>query len=190
MPSKALLRPIAVADLTGDLDGVSTAHVAPKALLERRDYWVSHYDDAGQDTWADGAGIAVVRGAGRLVGERTIRVTSSTGDVEVVARRAVVIATGSEPVVPAMYADALPWGSRDATGVVEVPDRLVVVGGGVVACEAAIWMSALGSDVTLVVRDRRLLGRTEPFAGRGRARGPARAWDHRPPRHRGERRTP
>ena len=64
-----------------------------------------------------------------------------------------------------MYADALPWGSRDATGVVEVPDRLVVVGGGVVACEAAIWMSALGSDVTLVVRDRRLLGRTEPFAG-------------------------
>ncbi len=165
MPSKALLRPIAVADLTGDLDGVSTAHVAPKALLERRDYWVSHYDDAGQDTWADGAGIAVVRGAGRLVGERTIRVTSSTGDVEVVARRAVVIATGSEPVVPPMYADALPWGSRDATGVVEVPDRLVVVGGGVVACEAAIWMSALGSDVTLVVRDRRLLGRTEPFAG-------------------------
>ena len=176
MPSKALLRPIAVADLTGDLDGVSTAHVAPKALLERRDHWVSRYDDAGQETWADGAGIAVVRGAGRLVGERRIRVTSSTGDVEVVARRAVVIATGSEPVVPPMYADALPWGSRDATGVVEVPDRLVVVGGGVVACEAAIWMSALGSDVTLVVRDQRLLGRTEPFAGEAvlaglRARG-------------------
>ena len=47
MPSKALLRPIAVADVTGDLEGVSTAHVAPKALLERRDYWVSHYDDSG-----------------------------------------------------------------------------------------------------------------------------------------------
>ena len=166
MPSKALLRPIAVADVTGDLQGVSTAHVTPKALLERRDYWVSHYDDSGQETWADGAGIAVVRGDGRLVGERTVRVTSSTGDdVEVRARRAVVIATGSEARVPAMYADALPWDSRDATGVVEVPDRLVVVGGGVVACEAAIWMSALGSDVTLVVRDRRLLGRTEPFAG-------------------------
>ena len=81
------------------------------------------------------------------------------------ARQAVVIATGSEPLVPPMYADALPWDSRDATGVVDVPDRLVVVGGGVVACEAAIWMSALGSAVTLVVRDQRLLGRTEPFAG-------------------------
>ncbi|HEV2796426.1 MAG TPA: NAD(P)/FAD-dependent oxidoreductase [Nocardioides sp.] len=165
MPSKALLRPIAVADLTGDLQGVSTAQVDPKELLARRDYWVSDYDDSGQETWADGAGLAVVRGSGRLVGERTVRVTSSSGEVEVVARRAVVIATGSEPLVPPMYADALPWGSRDATGVVDVPDRLVVVGGGVVACEAAIWMAALGSEVTLVVRDTRLLGRTEPFAG-------------------------
>ncbi len=176
MPSKALLRPIAVADVTGDLGGVSTAHVAPRALLERRDHWVSHYDDAGQETWADDAGIAVVRGSGRLVGERTVRVTSSSGDVDVVARRAVVIATGSEPLMPPMYADALPWGSRDATGVVEVPDRLVVIGGGVVACEAAIWMSALGSEVTLVVREQRLLERTEPFAGEAvlaglRARG-------------------
>ena len=165
MPSKALLRPVAVADLTADLTGVSTAHVEPLALLERRDHWVSHYDDAGQETWADGAGIAVVRGEGRLTGEREVGVTSSAGDVTVRARHAVVIATGSEASVPDLYTDALPWDSRDATGVVEVPDRLVIVGGGVVACEAAIWMSALGSQVTLVVRDARLLGRTEPFAG-------------------------
>lgn len=165
MPSKALLRPVAVADLTADLTGVSTAHVAPSALLQRRDHWVSHYDDAGQETWADGAGIAVVRGEGRLAGEREVRVTSTAGDVTVRARHAVVIATGSEASVPDLYTDALPWDSRDATGVVEVPDRLVIVGGGVVACEAAIWMSALGSQVTLVVRDARLLGRTEPFAG-------------------------
>jgi dihydrolipoamide dehydrogenase len=165
MPSKALLRPVAVAGLTADLPGVSTAHVTPKALLARRDYWVSHYDDAGQVGWADGAGLAVVRGSGRLVGERTVRVVSSEGETLVRARRAVVIATGSEPHVPEMYAGVRPWGSRDATGVVEVPDRLVIVGGGVVACEAAVWMAALGSAVTLVVRDSRLLGRTEPFAG-------------------------
>ncbi len=176
MPSKALLRPIAVADLTADLPGVSTAHVAPKALLERRDAWVSHYDDAGQVTWAEGAGLAVLRGDGRLAGECTVRVSGSDGERTVRARRAVVIATGSGANVPDMYADALPWDSRDATAVTEVPDRLVVVGGGVVACEAAIWMSALGSEVTLVVRDRRLLGRTEPFAGEAvleglRARG-------------------
>jgi pyruvate/2-oxoglutarate dehydrogenase complex dihydrolipoamide dehydrogenase (E3) component len=151
--------------VTTDLTGVSTAQVEPKELLARRAYWVSDYDDSGQVSWADGAGIAVLRGAGRLTGERTIRVTSEEGDRSVRARRAVVIATGSEATVPEMYADALPWTSRDATGVVEVPDRLAVVGGGVVACEAAIWMAALGSQVTLLVRGDRLLARTEPFAG-------------------------
>ncbi|MBD3947294.1 dihydrolipoyl dehydrogenase family protein [Nocardioides ganghwensis] len=165
MPSKALLRPVAVAEVTADLPGVSTAHVAPRALLERRDAWVSHYDDSGQQEWAEGAGLAVLRGEGRLAGERTVRVTSADGDRLVRARRAVVIATGSAARVPETYADALPWDSRDATGVVEVPERLVIVGGGVVACEAATWMAALGSAVTLVVRGPRLLGRTEPFAG-------------------------
>jgi dihydrolipoamide dehydrogenase len=166
MPSKALLRPVAVADVTADLPGVTTARVTPGALLERRDSWVAHYDDSGQVQWAEGAGLAVLRGDARLSGERTVLITSSSGDdVTVRARRAVVIATGSEAHVPETYADVLPWGSRDATGVVEVPDRLVVVGGGVVACEAATWMTALGSTVTMVVRSDGLLGRTEPFAG-------------------------
>ncbi|NPC41856.1 NAD(P)/FAD-dependent oxidoreductase [Nocardioides sp. zg-1230] len=166
IPSKALLRPVAAADVTADLPGVSTAHVATKALLERRDTWVSHYDDSGQVEWANGAGLDVVRGEARLSGERSVRVSPADGaDVVLRARQAVVIATGSAAHVPDEYADALPWDSRDATGVVEVPDRLVVVGGGVVACEAATWMAALGSSVTLVVRGPRLLGRTEPFAG-------------------------
>ena len=165
MPSKALLRPVAVADLTGDLPGVSTAHVEVEALLARRDTWVSHYDDAGQVTWAEGAGISVVRGAARLVGERLVRIESESGSRQLRARQAVVIASGSEATVPGLYADALPWGSRDATGVRDVPDRLTVVGGGVVACEAATWMSALGSEVTMLVRGSSLLGRTEPFAG-------------------------
>src|SRR5688572_22251247 len=165
IPSKALLRPVAVADVTADLPGVSTAHVAGKALLERRDTWVSHYDDSGQVDWATGAGLAVVRGDARLSGERTVHVSSTDGDVVLRARRAVVIATGSAPHVPDEYAAALPWDSRDATGVVEVPERLVIVGGGLVACEAATWMAALGSSVTLVVRGRRLLSRAEPFAG-------------------------
>ena len=68
-----------MADVTADLSGVSTAHPGPKALLERRDYWVSHYDDSGQASWAEDTGIAVVRGSGRLVGERTVEITSSSG---------------------------------------------------------------------------------------------------------------
>jgi dihydrolipoamide dehydrogenase len=48
----------------------------------------------------------------------------------------------------------------------EVPRRVVLIGGGVVACEAATWLRGLGAEqVTIVEGSGRLLGRTEPFAG-------------------------
>ncbi len=164
MPSKALLRPVEIAATSAHLPGLKPATVDRQALLARRDVWVSRYDDAGQVAWAEGAGLAVLRGPARLVGERLVAVETAEGTRTLEARHAVAIATGSEPVVPALYADSAPWGSRDATGVVEVPDRLVIVGGGVVGCEAAVWMSALGSKVTLLSKDERLLTRVEPFA--------------------------
>ncbi|MCS6711529.1 NAD(P)/FAD-dependent oxidoreductase [Brachybacterium sp. EF45031] len=166
MPSKALLGPLAVARTTELLPGVSTARPDRDALLERRDVWVSQYDDSGQVEWAEGAGIPVLRGRGRLVGERRVEVTAPDGSRTVVeARRAVVLATGSTPVIPEAVAQVAPWTSRDATGVVEVPGRLAIIGGGVVAVEAATWMQALGAQVTMLIRGERLLSRFEPFVG-------------------------
>ena len=162
MPSKAMLRPLdllAGAANVGGLTGVPSVDV--KGLLDRRDYWVSGYSDEGQVSWAEGAGIAVVRGRGRITGDRTVEVDGRV----LTAREAVVIATGSVANVPAPYAGLQPWTSRDATGVQEVPDHLVVVGGGVVACESARWMRALGSAVTMLVRGPGLLEPFEPFAG-------------------------
>ncbi|UYG16196.1 NAD(P)/FAD-dependent oxidoreductase [Brachybacterium huguangmaarense] len=172
MPSKALLRPVAVADVTTDLPGVTPAELDRDALLRRRDDWVSHYDDAGQVSWAEGIGIDVIRGHGRLTGERTVEVTTPDGARRRLrARRAVVIATGSEPQVPGTLSGVQAWGSRDATGVREVPGSLLVVGGGVVACEAATWMAALGAEVTMLVRGVGLLSRLEPSAGAAVADG-------------------
>ncbi|EYT49392.1 dihydrolipoyl dehydrogenase family protein [Brachybacterium muris] len=165
MPSKALLRPLAVADASAHLEGISTSQVEVEGLLARRDTWVSDYDDAGQVDWAEGAGIDVVRGRGRLVGEREVEVTGPSVR-RLRARRAVVLATGSDPQVPGPLREIAPWGSRDVTGVQEVPERLLIVGGGVVAVEAATWMAALGSRVTMLVRGDSLLSGFEPCAGR------------------------
>lgn len=164
MPSKALLRPVEVADTAAHLPGLSRPTLDRAALLARRDDWVSHYRDDSQVAWAHGAGLDVVRGHGRIIGERVVDVDTPDGPRTLTARRAVAIATGSVSVVPDLYAGCLPWSSRDATGVREVPDRLVIVGGGVVACESAVWMSALGARVTMIVRDERLLGKVEPEA--------------------------
>lgn len=161
IPSKVLLRPFALAERSAHVQGLGRAPVDRDEVLAARDAWVHAYDDASQAEWAESAGLTVVRGHGRLTGERRVAV----GDEVLVARHAVVLATGSVPVVPDAYADVLPWGSRDATGVREVPDRLAIVGGGVVACEAATWLSGLGARVTMLVRGDRLLSGQEPFAG-------------------------
>ncbi|MGO1226748.1 dihydrolipoyl dehydrogenase family protein [Brachybacterium sp. AOP42-C2-15] len=168
MPSKALLRPLAVAGAAANLPGISTPEVDREALLARRDTWVSHYDDSGQMEWAKGAGLQVVRGHGRIIGEREVLVEAVDGGGPTLVRttRAVVIATGSQAVTPDALKELLPWTSRDATGVREVPGELVIVGGGVVAVEAATWMAALGSEVTLLVRGGTLLSGFEPFAGK------------------------
>ncbi len=165
MPSKALLRPVGVLHTAAHLPGVAGARLDADALLARRDAWVSHYDDAGQVAWASGAGLTPIRGHGRLVGERRVAVESPDGRRELTARQAVVLAGGSVPVVPDAYRDVRAWGSRDATGIQEVPGSIAVVGGGVVATEAATWLAALGSRVTLLVRGPTLLAGVEPFAG-------------------------
>jgi dihydrolipoamide dehydrogenase len=187
MPSKALLRPgdalttvVAVpgarAAVTGLLD--------PAQVLAWRDQVASHWDDAGQVEWVRGAGIELIRGHARLTGERRVEVEppdgagsgvgagvgsegGSDGPVRLLARQAVVVATGSVPTVPEIPGlDPTPyWTSREATSSQEIPDRLVVLGGGAVGVELAQAYSWLGSEVTLVTSSG-LLTKHEPFAAR------------------------
>ncbi|SMX89797.1 dihydrolipoyl dehydrogenase family protein [Brevibacterium antiquum] len=164
IPSKTMLRPIELAHATQHLDGLTGATVDRRALLNRRDEWVSHYDDTGQVEWAQAAGLRVERGHAQLIGERQVLVNGPK-PVLVQARQAVIIATGSQPSVPSTFADVSPWSSRDATGVQEIPESLIIVGGGVVAVEAATWMAALGTRVRMLVRGGGLLAGHEPFAG-------------------------
>ncbi|MEV0586374.1 NAD(P)/FAD-dependent oxidoreductase [Nonomuraea sp. NPDC050310] len=169
MPSKALLRPMELADEVGRLPGLELGPVDVAKVLARRDEVIAHLDDSSQVEWITKQPATFVRGSGRVSGEREVEVTAPDGSVTTVrARRAVVLATGSVPVLPPIkgLAEAQPWGSREATTVKEVPARLIVLGGGVVACEMAQALHALGAGhTTMIVRGGRLLERNEPFAG-------------------------
>lgn len=168
MPSKALLRPFEVADAARGLPGFEVS-VDPAAVLRRRDTFTHHHDDASQVAWAEGAGIDVVRGHGRLVGERRVEVTGPDGSKRrLEASQAVVLATGSRAAMPPVpgLADAKPWTTRDVTNLQEIPARVAVIGGGPAACEAVSWLRALGSrEVTIIETAPRLLDKLEPFAG-------------------------
>ncbi|MFJ9575673.1 dihydrolipoyl dehydrogenase family protein [Streptomyces sp. NPDC101191] len=171
MPSKSLLRPAIarsearrVAGLRGHAFHPLDAH----DVLAHRDAVVGDWKDDGQAAWVASTGADLYRGHGRLHGPRRVVVEGPEGDRHVLtARHAVAVCTGSRAVLPDLpgLPGAHPWTSREATSSGRVPERLVVVGGGVVGVEMATAWQALGSQVTLLVRGEGLLPRMEPFAG-------------------------
>ncbi|HEY1105204.1 MAG TPA: NAD(P)/FAD-dependent oxidoreductase, partial [Agromyces sp.] len=170
IPSKAMLRSAHVLRLARALPGAAeavTGELDVAAVLARRDRFTDHRSDAGQVAWLESADIGLLRGSGRLSGPREVTVIGDDGQTTVVtARHAVALATGSVPVLPDVpgLAEAAPWTSREATSATSVPERLAILGGGVVAVEIATAFAGVGSEVTVVARSG-LLGAVEPFAG-------------------------
>ena len=166
MPSKSLLRPYEALAEARRIPGAAeaiTGGLDVQAVLDRRDEVIHDLDDSVQLPWLEDRGIELVRGVGELLGERRVR----AGDEELEAVRAVILATGSLPAMPPIAGleeidDR--WTNREATTAKEIPERLVIMGGGVVGVEMAQAFQTLGSHVTLIEGERRLLPREEEFA--------------------------
>jgi dihydrolipoamide dehydrogenase len=167
IPSKALLRPVDLLAATHRMPGVEAGPIEVAKVLARRDEFADP-DDSGQADWLSGAGITLLRGHGRLAGERTVEVTHDDGTTTSVAARSVVVATGSVPTSPPVDGihDVGAWTNRDATQVKDVPSSLLILGGGVVGVEMATAFVRLGAQVTLVQHGDGLIPATEPEAGR------------------------
>jgi pyruvate/2-oxoglutarate dehydrogenase complex dihydrolipoamide dehydrogenase (E3) component len=172
MPSKALLRSGQALRAAQSVDGASqaiTGEIDARAVLRRRDAFTSHWNDEGQVRWLETTHIDLARGKGRLAGERVVTVTPNSGDpFTLTARKAVAVCTGSKSSIPPIpgIESVTPWTSREATSATEVPRRLLILGGGVVGCEMADAWRTLGTEeVTLIVREPRLLINAEDFAG-------------------------
>ena len=166
MPSKALLRPgqaLAEARRVPGAAEAVTGELDAAAALARRDQVIHDLDDSSQLPWLEQRGVVLVRGHARLDGERRVVV----GDDVLAARRAVVLAPGSVASIPPVpgLAEAAGWTNREGTTAKQVPESLLVVGGGPVGCELAQAWASLGSRVTLIEVAPRLLGREEDFAG-------------------------
>jgi pyruvate/2-oxoglutarate dehydrogenase complex dihydrolipoamide dehydrogenase (E3) component len=165
IPSKTLVRPgealQAAREAPGAAQAVDGRGLDAAAVFAWRDFMVSDYDDGGQAAWAQGAGIEVLRGAGRLDGPGRVR----AGDETYVAGD-VVIATGSDAVLPPIPGlrelDGV-WTNREATGLREVPRRLLILGGGPVGVELGQAVRRMGAEVAIVEGMERLLAR-EPAA--------------------------
>ncbi len=155
IPSKTLLRPGEA--VHGAVEAAASAEVDVAAALAYRDFMVGDYSDTGQVAWLESKGIALIRGTGTLAGP---------GVVEVGGKRYsalhVVVATGSDPVLPPVPGlrelDGV-WGSREVTSMKAVPRKLLILGGGPVGAEMAQACHRLGADVTLAEASSHVLAR-------------------------------
>jgi pyruvate/2-oxoglutarate dehydrogenase complex dihydrolipoamide dehydrogenase (E3) component len=155
IPSKTLLRPGEA--VHGALEAAGHAEVDVAAALAYRDFMVSDYSDAGQQTWLAGKGIDLIRGAGRLAGTGVVEVSGARHTA-----RHVVLATGSDAVIPPVPGlRELPgiWTNREVTGMKAVPRRLLILGGGPVGAEMSQAVRRLGGEVALVEGAAHVLAR-------------------------------
>ena len=155
IPSKTLLRPGEAAQEARE--AAATAEVDVEAALAYRDVMVSNYSDAGQERWLADKGIDLLRGTGRLAGVGVVEVDGVSHTAE-----HVVVATGSDPVVPPVpgLADLEGvWSNREITGMKAVPRHLLILGGGPVGAEMAQAVRRLGGEVTLVEGAAHVLAR-------------------------------
>jgi dihydrolipoamide dehydrogenase len=172
IPSKTLIRPGDILAAARRVPGAAEAITSPldaAVAFAQRDYMTSNWRDDGQRRWLESSGIDLVQGTGRLAGERAVDVECADGTTRRLrAARAVVLATGSIPVIPPVpgLREAGPWDNRAVTSAKEVPRRLLVLGGGAIGAEMAQAFKRLGSENVVVLEGaERLLAREEPFAG-------------------------
>src|SRR5262245_15297626 len=172
VPSKTLLRPGEALEAAREAPGAReavTGKLDVDQALAWRNFIVSDWDDSGQLPWLEEKGIELMRGDGRLTGPGQLEVDGTTHEAD-----RVVIATGSDPVIPPI--DGLAdldgiWTNRGATGAKDLPESLLILGGGPVGAELGQAFARMGSKVTIVEGDDRLLPREAADAGEALAEG-------------------
>ncbi len=160
IPSKTLLRPGEALQAAREAPGAAQAAsggLDAAAAFEWRDFMTSNWEDAAKEEWLGSQGIDVLRGSGSIAGTGCVRVDDREHSCE-----HVVIATGSEAIVPPVPGlaelDGI-WTNREVTELREVPERMLVLGGGPVGVEMAQAVFRFGASVALVEGMEHLLPR-------------------------------
>jgi pyruvate/2-oxoglutarate dehydrogenase complex dihydrolipoamide dehydrogenase (E3) component len=162
MPTKTMLRATELSAALDRAPGLHGEQPEAKGVWWWRDQVTDDWDDAGQLHYLEEWDCRLVRGEGRVTEPGVVEVDGQELEYD-----RLVIATGSRPLIPPI--DGLDsveyWTNREATRTHKVPQSLAVMGGGPVGAELAQFFSRMGSQVTMVERGKRLLGRVHSDAG-------------------------
>ncbi len=153
IPSKTLLHGAAVIEEAEEAADYGVQFEPPKVdigkLLARKESVISQLTD-GLDSLCRARKITRIVGIGTFTDSSTLQVNTTDGEKFIQFSNA-VIATGSSPfILPGIPGDPRIWNSTDALELKYVPQRMLIIGGGIIGLEMAQIYSALGSEITIV----------------------------------------
>ncbi len=162
IPSKTLLRPPETRFEARRAAGVDEPAQHWPQVAEYRDYMIRNLDDSGQVEGYERQGVTVVKGEARIAGPGRVEVDGRTLKTD-----RIIVATGSDAAIPPI--DGLQkagyWTNREATTLKELPESIVILGGGPVGVELGQFLARFAVPVTLVEAADRLVNREDPAVG-------------------------
>jgi pyruvate/2-oxoglutarate dehydrogenase complex dihydrolipoamide dehydrogenase (E3) component len=162
IPSKTLLRPPEVRCEAQRTAGTAAPEQSWSEVAEYRDYMVRQLDDRNQVDGYERDGVSVYKSEARFTGPGRVEMDGAQLESE-----RIIVATGSDAAVPDIpgLREAGYWTNREATNLHEIPDSVVILGGGPVSIELGQFLRRFGAEVTIVQRPNRLLPREDPAIG-------------------------
>jgi len=166
IPSKALLHVAKVISESEEAENIGLTYPAPKIDLEKTRNWKSKVVNQltqGLAGLAKKRKVAVVRGTGSFTSANVIEVEHE-GKLQTIAFEKAIIAAGSEPVeIPGFpHHDSRVIDSTGALELDEVPERLLIIGGGIIGLEMATVYHALGAKISIVEMMDNLMAGADP----------------------------
>jgi pyruvate/2-oxoglutarate dehydrogenase complex dihydrolipoamide dehydrogenase (E3) component len=167
LPSKNIIHSAKVAQYARHLDDFglepSTGRIDMRIVRQRKRSMVDDLIQVHQSRF-EASGAELILGEGRFTAPRTLTVQLNNGGTRTLSGQHVVISTGSRSAMPNIpgIAEAKPLTHIEALELGELPDHLIILGGGYIGMEFAQAMRRFGSRVTIVEPNPRLLHREEP----------------------------
>ena len=156
IPTKALLATADVLETIHNakafginVDGTVAADF--EAIMERKAKVVSSLVK-GIEYLFNANNVTMIKGTGKLVDKNTVAVLKDDGSTETIATDKIILATGSVPIVPAMFQfdGKKVISSDEVLELQELPESMIIVGGGVIGCEIGQFLSRMGTQITIV----------------------------------------
>jgi pyruvate/2-oxoglutarate dehydrogenase complex dihydrolipoamide dehydrogenase (E3) component len=171
VPTKMMIRAANLIAETRRVPGLAgTSAVNPDwspVALRIRDEATDYWNDKQAADRFTGKGGQLIRGYATITGPGQVTVSTEDGRRVLLARTGIVIDSGTEPAIPPIpgLAGTPYWTNRDIVAAEQVPESLIVLGGGAVGAELAQVFARFGAAVTVVDAQDRLLSLEEPEAG-------------------------